>query len=59
MCKVLKFPRSTYYKVLNHVPSNRQKESEQLKRDIRAIYTESKGRYGAPKIQEALKSKRL
>lgn len=57
ICKVLKFPRSTYYKALKSVPSNRELENQKLNEAILAIYYESKQRYGAPKIQKALGSK--
>ena len=57
ICKVLKFPRSTYYKALNSVPSNRELENQRLDEEIRSIYYESKKRYGAPKIQKVLESK--
>lgn len=57
ICKVLKFPRSTYYKALNRVPSNRQLENQALDETIKAIHQESKQRYGAPKILKELESK--
>ncbi|MDE4541329.1 IS3 family transposase [Thermoanaerobacterium sp. R66] len=57
ICKVLKFPRGTYYKALFEIPSKRQKEANKLKQEIRTIYFESKYRYGAPKIQKALESR--
>ena len=56
ICKALKFHRSTYYKALYGVPSNRQVESDKLKSEIRQIYKDSKCRYGAPKIFKVLKS---
>ena len=52
--KVLKFPRSTYYKALLRVPSNCEKEAQTLKSEIYDIWKESKRRYGAPKIQKVL-----
>ncbi len=36
------------------MPSNRQKEADRLKTEIRKIWVESKSRYGAPKIHKAL-----
>lgn len=50
----MKFPRSTYYKVLNRVPSKQQIEAKRLKNKIRKIWVESKSRYGAPKIHKVL-----
>ncbi|MBF8982607.1 IS3 family transposase [Lutibacter sp. B2] len=54
ICKALKFSRSTY--ALFRVPSKRQLEAQKLKAEIKAIYLESKKRYGAPKIQKVLES---
>ena len=50
ICKVLKFPRSTYYKALLRVPYNRKKEASTLKSEVYEIWKESKRRYDAPKI---------
>lgn len=49
-CSTLKFPRSTYYKVLVCVPSNRQKEYEAFSRRVKSTYDESKQLNGAVKI---------
>ena len=54
MCKVLGINRSTYYKYLNHVKSNRDAENQKLDNDILAIYYDTKRRYGAPKIHHEL-----
>lgn len=54
MCKVLGINRSTYYKYLNHVKSNRDVENQKLDNDILAIYYDTKRRYGAPKIHYEL-----
>lgn len=54
MCKVLGINRSTYYKYLNHVNSNRDAENQKLDNDILAIYYDTKRRYGAPKIHHEL-----
>ena len=43
LCTTLKFPRSTYYKALVCVPSNKQK-----------AYDDSKQRYGAVKLCRVL-----
>ena len=56
ICKILKFSRSTYYKVLVRVPLKRQFETYKLKVEIHKIYTDSKGRYGVPKIYKTLKN---
>ena len=56
MCKVLKFPRSTYYKALCALPSARGIKRLKLNETIKKVFEESKDRYGAPKIQKILDS---
>ena len=50
MCELLDMPRSTYYQSLMKTESARDRENRLLLKQIRLIHTESKGRYGAPKI---------
>lgn len=50
LCSALKFSRSTYYKALVRVPSNRQREYEEFGRKVKQAYDDSKQRYGAIKI---------
>lgn len=50
LCSALKFPKSTYYKALVRVPSNRQKEYETFDRQVKQAFNEAKQRYGAVKI---------
>lgn len=54
MCSVLGIPRSTYYKRINQTPSPRELETRELDEEIKAIYLDSKKRYGAPKIHKVL-----
>ena len=54
MCKVLNVNRSTFYKCIHHVPSNREIENQKLDADIWAIYYDTNCRYGAPKICDDL-----
>lgn len=54
MCKVLKFPRSTYYAAINHVTSKREIEYNKFSEEVQFYYNQSKGRYGAIKIQRDL-----
>jgi len=54
MCNVLEVPRSTYYAAQNKIISNRERENNDLTERIIAIHTESKQRYGAPKIHRIL-----
>ena len=56
MCKVLKFPRSTYYKALKNEPSNKQIEYEAFSEKVITKFNESKQRYGAVKLQRKLTS---
>lgn len=54
LCSALKFPRSTYYKALVCVPSNREKEYEAFSGKVKQAFEESKHRYGAVKICRSL-----
>lgn len=54
LCSALKFPRSTYYKALVRVPSNRQKAYEEFGQKVKGVYEDSKRRYGAVKICRTL-----
>lgn len=54
LCSALKFPRSTYYKALVCVPSNRQKQYEEFSGKVKQAFHESKQRYGAMKICRSL-----
>ncbi|MCG7332637.1 IS3 family transposase [Salinicoccus roseus] len=54
MCEVLDMPKSTYYKSLDKSISNTERENQELTKRITEIHTESKGRYGAPKIHYLL-----
>ncbi|GAY78723.1 mobile element protein [Sporolactobacillus inulinus] len=55
LCDVLDVPRSTYYQAKQETESNRERENRELTERIQAIHTESKQRYGAPKIHILLK----
>ena len=54
MCSALKFPRSTYYATLNHVPSKREQEYVAFSNEVLNVYNEFKKRYGAIKIHREL-----
>jgi putative transposase len=56
LCKALKVSRSGYYDYLKHQPSEREQANEQLLEDIRAIYEQSKQRYGSPRIYKTLQA---
>ena len=50
LCSALKFPRSTYYKALVCVPSNRRQGHKEFGRKVKQAYEGSRQRYGAFKI---------
>jgi transposase InsO family protein len=54
MCWVLKVSKSGYYKWLHKTPSNRALRNEMVTKEIKAIYRNSKGRYGSPRITKEL-----
>jgi putative transposase len=56
MCKVLKYPRNTYYDRKQEKPENKWKvEGRKLQKDILEVYNKSNKVYGAPKIRVELK----
>lgn len=57
MCKVLGIARSTYYHFKTKKPSKRSLENANLEQEIKNIYEDSKGIYGAPKIHKILNEK--
>ena len=54
ICSVLKFPRSTYYAALKHVPSKREQEYLIFSNEVLSVYNEFKKRYRAVKIHREL-----
>ena len=56
LCSALKFPRSTYYKALVCIPSNKRREYEEFGGKVKQAYEDSKRRYGAVKICRVLNS---
>ena len=54
MCQILEIPRSTFYQSLNKTISKRERENNELTKEIVEIHKESKQRYGAPKIHQQL-----
>ena len=57
MCKVLAIARSTYYYFKTKKPSKRSYENTSITQEIKDIYDESKGIYGAPKIHKIISKK--
>jgi len=55
MCEVLKVSRSGYYAWESRQPSIRQRDDEELLRQIREVHTQSRRLYGSPRITAELK----
>lgn len=54
LTRVLGVAKSTYYKSKQQKISLRSQKNEDVKKEIQKIYTDSKCRYGVPKIQKKL-----
>lgn len=59
MCLALKISKSGYYTWRNRPKSKRDPENEKLDHHIRTIYEQNKGRYGSPRITEALNNQEI
>ena len=55
MCRVLALSRSGYYGWRHRPPSNRDRANARLATDVHRVYTENKGRAGAPRIAQHLR----
>lgn len=56
MCKVLNVCKSAYYSWLKRIPSKREQQNRILDVNIKSLFFEHKGRYGAPRITRSLKA---
>ncbi len=54
-CELLEVSRSAFYDWHQHVPSARQLADDELGERIQAIYDESRGTYGWPRVHRALR----
>jgi putative transposase len=54
MCRVLDVSRSGYYAWRKRPPSAREMANQKLLEEIKAVHKQSRGRYGSPRIYEAL-----
>jgi putative transposase len=54
ICRVLKVPTSTYYAAKSRLPSARQRRDEELKLEIRRVWDDNFGVYGARKVWRQL-----
>lgn len=57
MCRQLGVSRSGYYAWLGRKPSKRTQETSQLRAEVRAVYSEHKGRYGSPRVVRELRAR--
>jgi transposase InsO family protein len=55
-CELLEVSRSAYYEWSRHVPSRRALDDDALGQRIQAIYDESRGTYGWPRVHRALRA---
>jgi putative transposase len=55
MCQVLKVSTSGYYEWRERPPSAREQANERLLEAIRRVHAESRGTYGSPRVQAALR----
>jgi len=58
-CALLSVSRSAYYDWSKHTPSAHARRDETLRERIRRIHRESRGTYGAPRIQQQLRHEGL
>jgi transposase InsO family protein len=56
MCEVLEVSPSAYYESLSRMPSRRERDNQIIDGQIAKIYTEHRGRYGAPRIHKELEA---
>ena len=57
MCITLNISRSSYYEKSTRKISKTEIRREEIKKEVKSIYKDSKCRYGAPKIHKVLESK--
>ncbi len=56
MCEVLAVSPSAYYESLNKMFSHRARDNQAIDTQIAKIYTQHRGRYGAPRIHKELEA---
>jgi transposase InsO family protein len=54
-CRVLRVARSGYYKWLHAEPSKRAIDDAVLAAEVKEVFRENRGRYGAPRVRRALR----
>lgn len=54
-CEALRVCRSGYYQWKKAEPSQREREEAELVKQIRRVFAANKGRYGSPRVRQALR----
>ena len=54
-CELLEVSRAAFYEFARHTPSARQLDDTELTERIRAVYDESNGTYGSPRVTRELR----
>jgi putative transposase len=54
-CEALRVCRSGYYQWQKAEPSQREREEAELVKQIRQVFAANKGRYGSPRVRQALR----
>jgi len=54
-CEALRVCRSGYYQWKKAEPSQREREEAELVKQIRRVFAANKGRYGSPRVSQALR----
>lgn len=54
-CEALRVSRSGYYQWKKAEPSQREREEAELVEQIRRVFAANKGRYGSPRVRQALR----
>ena len=57
MCRVLKVSRAGYYAWSKRPASQHTQEDQRLGLEVAAIYRESRGRYGSPRVHAELRER--
>ena len=57
MCRVLRVTRSGYYAWREREPSQRARDDQRLRIEVRAIHRKAQGRYGSPRVHAELQAR--
>lgn len=59
LCRIFEVTRAGYYAFAARIPSQRQQSDAALRRRVKALFDESHGRYGSPRIQAMLRRENI